>query len=89
MPLKHPYTTLEIAQAFMNGVFKLHCMPKTIVLDRYPVFTSKFWKELFKLEKVTLFTSSAYHPQTDGQTEVVIRCLECYLRCMAFERPKE
>lgn len=89
MTLKHPYSALDVAQLFMDGIFRLHGMPKTIVSDRDPVFVSKFWKELFKLQKVSLLTSSAYHPQTDGQTEVVNRCLECYLRCMTFDKPKD
>lgn len=66
MALKHPYTTLDVAQVFMDGVFKLHVMPKTIVSDRDKVFTSRCWQELFKLQKVFLLTSSASHPQTDG-----------------------
>lgn len=89
MALKHPYTALEVAQILMDSVFKLHGMPNTIVSDRDVVFTIKFWKELFKLQKVSLLTSTAYHLQIDGQTEVVNRCLECYLRCMTFDRPRE
>lgn len=89
MALKHPYIVVEVAQAFMNGVFKLHGMSKIIVSNKDLVFTSKFGKELFKLQKVTLITSSTYHPQTDGRTQVVNRCHEYYLRCMTFEKPRE
>lgn len=73
----------------MDNVFKLHGLPKTIVSNRDVVFIRKFWKELFQLKKVSLLTSTTYHPQTDGQTEVVNKCLECYLRCITSEKPKE
>lgn len=56
MALKHPYSSLDVAQLFMDGIFRLHGMPKTIVSDRDLVFPSKFWKELFRLKKVSLLT---------------------------------
>ena len=53
------------------------------ILIKVPVFTSRFWEELFRLQGVDLAMSSAYHPQSDGQTEVVNRSLKQYLRAFA------
>lgn len=89
VPMSHPYNAQQVAHVFMDNIYKLHGLPKTFVSDRAKVFLSQFWKSLFKLLKVNLHMSTAYHPQTDGQAEVVNRCLECYLRCMSGEKPKE
>lgn len=87
IPLAHPYTVAKVAQLFMQFVFKLHGMPSTIVIDRDPMFTSKFWSELLKLQGTNLAMSSSYHLQTDDQTEVVNKSLEHYLRAFAADRP--
>jgi hypothetical protein len=84
--LQHPFTASTVAQLFMDQVFKLHGMPHSIVSDCDPTFTSIFWQELFKLQGTQLHINSTYHPQTNGQTKVVNKCLERYLRCFASKK---
>ena len=79
VPVSHPYITAKIASLYMQHIFKLHGMPISMVSDRDATFTSLFWTELFKLQGTTLAMSTTYHPQSDGQTEVVNRSLEQYL----------
>ena len=86
--LGHPYSATSVAQAFFDQIVRLHGLPCSIVSDRDPVFTSAFWTELFRLSGVTLRLSSAFHPQTDGQSEVTNRILGVYLRCLAGDRPR-
>lgn len=88
VPLKHPFTALKVAEAFMKNIFCLHGLPLAIISDRDPIFTSAIWQELFKLSQTELRLSSSYHPQTDGQTERVNQCLEGYLRCAVHSCPK-
>lgn len=75
LALSHPYTAEVVAKIFLDTVYKLHRAPISIVSDRDKVFTSNFWKELFKLMGNTLNLSSAYHPQTDGQIEKIYSVL--------------
>jgi len=88
VPLGHPYTALTVAQAFFDNIVKLHGFPSSIVSDRDPVFTSTLWTELFTLAGVKLRLSSAFRPQTDGQSEVANRVLGVYLRCLVGDRPR-
>lgn len=87
IPLSHPYSVHTVTQAFIDNIVKLHGPPQVIISDRDRIFTSTMWKSIFKSFKVELRFSSAYHPQTDGQTERVNQCLETYLRCMIFSEP--
>jgi hypothetical protein len=69
-----------VAHLFNHYVFKHHGMPSELILDSDPRFTSKFWTELARLLGTKLKMSTAFHPQTDGETERVNRVLEDYLR---------
>ncbi|CAH9120068.1 unnamed protein product [Cuscuta epithymum] len=89
LPLSHPYTAHTVAKMFLDNVYKLHGQPIDILSDRDAVFLSGFWKELFKLMGTHLSYTSAYHPQTDGQTERLNQCLEAYLRAMTHQNPRQ
>ena len=70
----------ETARLFMDTVFRSHGMPRVITTDRDPQFTSAFWRSLWGLLDTKLAMSTAFHPETDGQSERVIRTLKQMLR---------
>jgi transposase InsO family protein len=87
--LSHPYVAGTLARLFMDNIFKLHRMPQTIVNDRDSVFSSNFWKDIFRLSGIELLMSSSYHPQTGGQTKVMNKGLEGYLSRFSEDRPRD
>jgi len=87
--LGHPYTATSVAHAFFADIVSLHGIPASIVSDRDPVFTSGFWQELFRLSGVKLNMTTAFHPQSDGQSEATNKIIVMYLQCLAGERPRQ
>jgi Reverse transcriptase (RNA-dependent DNA polymerase)/RNase H-like domain found in reverse transcriptase/Integrase zinc binding domain/Chromo (CHRromatin Organisation MOdifier) domain/Retroviral aspartyl protease len=79
-PCKKADGAKQIAKLFIDHVFQYHGMPQHMVTDRDPRFTSDFWQQVFQQLGTTQSLSSAYHPQTDGNTERVNRVMEDMLR---------
>jgi hypothetical protein len=70
----------EVARLYIQEIYRLHGLPSSMVCDRDSKFTSAFWQSLFNILGVRIKTSTAFHPQTDGQTERTNRTLEQILR---------
>jgi hypothetical protein len=86
--LGHLYTAASVARAFFDGIVRLHGFSSSIVSDRDPVFTGHIWHDLFRLAGVKLHLSTAFHPQTDGQSEVVNKVIAMYLHYVTGDRPR-
>ena len=59
----------EVARLFFDHVVRLYGVPQVVLSDRDPRFTSEFWRALWEIMGTRVVLSSAYHPQSDGQTE--------------------
>jgi hypothetical protein len=89
IPLKTTYKVANVVYIFMREITRLHNVPKTIVSNRDPKFTSKFWKGLFKGFETNLNFSTAYHPESNGQTERVNQVIEDMLRMYVMDKPSK
>jgi transposase InsO family protein len=88
IPVKTMYKGAKLAELYIARIVCLHRVPKKIVSDRGTQFTSRFWEKLHEAMDTRLNFSSAYHPQTDGQTERVNQILEDMLRACALNDSK-
>ena len=80
IPVKKTLTAAELADVFMSKIHRHYGQPSSIVTDRGSVFTAKFWQSFTHYLKIRRKLSTAFHPQTDGQTERQNQTLEQYLR---------
>ena len=85
IPVKTTYEGPKLAELYISRIVSLHGTPKSIVSDRGSQFTSRFWKKVQEGLGTQLHFSTAYHPQTDGQTERVNQILEDMLRACVLE----
>ncbi len=72
--------TEAVADAFLQNIYRLHGVPETVISDRGSSFVSAFIHTLFQRLGTTLRSSSTFHPQTNGQTEIANAWMEQYLR---------
>ena len=81
IPCRKTIDAPELATLLIENIATRYGMPKNLVSDRASLFTSKFWSTLCYYMKAKRRLSTAFHPQTDGQTERQNQMLEYYLRC--------
>jgi hypothetical protein len=86
IPTHTTVTSLGSAELFLRNVWKLHGLPRNVLSDRGPQFVAEFTRELYRLLGIKPTPSTAYHPQTDGQTERLNQELEQYIRLFVNER---
>ena len=85
LPIREKFSPQKLAVLFMNHIVSLHGVRVSIISDRDPRFTSRFWKRLMKELGVRLNLSTAFHPHTDGKYERTIQTLEDMLRSCVLQ----
>ena len=86
IPTTSNITSLGVAQLFRDSVWKLHGLPEEVISDRGPQFVSNFMRGLSETLGIKVTASTAYHPQTDGQTECVYQEVEQFLHLFVNQR---
>ena len=82
LSLTHPFTAKTVPAVLIESVYKLYGLPRVIISDKV-----NFGESFGHASKLHL--STAYHPQSDGQSELENRCLETYLRCFCSHKPQD
>ncbi|KAJ9545105.1 hypothetical protein OSB04_024812 [Centaurea solstitialis] len=85
LPIRESFSIDRLAQLYVNEIVMRHGVPISIISDRDSRFTSRFWQSLQAALGTSVDLSTAYHPQTDGQTERTIQTLEDMLRACVLE----
>ncbi len=85
LPCNESQNATQMAMLLSDRIVRYHGIPKAIISDRDKLFTSKYWKSLMEQLGVKQKMSTAFHPQTDGQTERTNKTMEQYLRIFANE----
>jgi hypothetical protein len=89
IPVMITHKASKIVDVYMREIARLHGIPRTIVSDRDPKFTSNFWKGFFNGFGTNLNFSTTYHPELDGQIERVNQVIEDMLRMYVMDKPSK
>ena len=85
LPVRTNYSLDKLVELYIREIVQLHGIPISIISDRDPRFTSRFWGKLQEALGTRLNFSTSFHPQTDGQSERVIQVLEDMLRSCVID----
>jgi hypothetical protein len=88
LPVHTTYTARKYAEIYLDQIVRLHGIPRTIIFDRGAQFVAHFWEQFQQTLGTKLIRSSAYHPQTDRQTERINQILEDMLRACVIQYDK-
>ena len=85
LPCSENISAKQVAKLYWANIGKLHGIPSVIISDRDVRFTSKFWKELWRILGTDIRMGSGFHPQSSGQVEIFNKLLEQTLRCTVHQ----